>query len=904
MDLLTQLKTLKENTQNPEVVLFCENSIKEIQQGHNSLNEELLFQQVESLQNAQQSMEKNPLDLIREQQMTTSKTAASKILESWGGVDSRTFKSSGSYVDGIEEKQPISHQNIQEGISSFATQDASVASLMKSQEVHNLGILESLLNLKDSGIFEHPSVKILAEKYYNLLKVKNLPEFIVAESYIAELGNFNWDQDVKRMYEGISNRIADLRPEIEVAKALYAISQNGSSDFYSPVTESLNKWLVSENKSITLLSQEISRWQFNPIVKNLLNNLSLMESTSRQLHVPVSSGNSEVSKVYSPVFVQGGKTLFVLGKNVFEANSTGITKLRNGQIASLPNSYLSLLESYANLNTKADANGLSIYLGKTRIVLVEENEKTSVYFGNKKLNFSDYNQFARILSIEMSKTLGVNENRIIRDIINIYENFGNIVELDFAKTISSKLYEGASVHLMKWDGKIYLNKINESMREDSFYVVNGNQATSMVKEFLKYDISEGLTEFLDGENRIKSVMMNDRKVLMENIALVEGEIQKVQNQMAKSPLFANSQELLGAKNLLERELGILRQKWSVVNEEIKKIESSPDQITNMNEDADFNVGEYVKVKESGNTGKIVSINGSSGSYTVLMDNGRTGEFRLDEIINLDDALASAGEDNEAEAETEEELKEGTQPLASAPGKSAKAGKLDKSVSATMRKSTTKAPAASHQDAAGKKDVEDLDDANLEEAPAGQKLTKYRAFKKAGYNLAESRGAGQSSSSASETSWESAKAKEMNLAVAPGEADHTASNFYKTKVTQGTSKNPELMKTDPNYAAAPGTKGVGKELKYRVSSEMGYNVDEMAEIEKTNQELAKAPGPIATYGKKFGAKTVHGKKGSPEVMKIDPNFANAPGMNSKGHVDYDLNDEMGYNLDESEESKKN
>lgn len=902
MDLLTQLKTLKENSQNPEVVLFCENSIREIQQGSSNLNEEMLFDQVQSLQNTQQSTEKNPLEIIREQEMSTSKNAATRILESWGGIGSKTFKSAGSYVDGVEEKKQVSHQNINEGISSFASQDAGVASLMKSQEVHNLGILESILSLKNAGIFEHPSVKILAERYYHLLKGKNLPEFIIAESFLGELGNFNWDQDVKWMYEGISNKISNLRPEIEVAKALYAISQNGTPDFYSPVTESLNKWLVSENKSISLLSQEISRWQFNPIVKNLLNNLSLMESTSRQLHVPVSSGNSEVSKVYSPVFVEGGKTLFVLGKNVFEATSNGISKLRHGQIASLPNRYLSLLESYANLNTKADEKGLSIYLGKTRILLVEESEKTSVYFGGKKLNFSDYNQFARILSIEMSKTLGLNENKIIRDVINIYENFSSIVELDFAKTISSKLYEGAAVHLMKWDGKIYLNKINESMREDSFYVVNGNQATSMVKEFLKYDISEGLTQFLDGENRVKSVMMNDRKVLMENIALVETQIQKIENQMSKSPLFANSQEMQNAKYLLERELGILRQKWSVVNEEIKKIESAPDPIRNMNEDDDFNVGEYVKVKESGNTGKIISINGSSGSYTVLMDNGRTGEFRLDEIINLDDALAAAGDENEAEAETQEELKEGTQPLASAPG-SAKTGKLDKSVAATMRKSTTKAPAGSHQNAAGKKDIEDLDDANLEEAPAGQKLTKYKAYKKAGYNLDESKGTGKSTS-APETSWESAKAKEMNLAVAPGKADHTASYFYKTKVTQGTSKNPQVMKTDPNFAAAPGTQGAGKDLKYRVSSEMGYNVDEMAEIEKTNQELAKAPGPIGTYGKKFGARTIHGKPGKPEVMNIDPNFANAPGMNSKGEVDYDLNDEMGYNLDESQESKKN
>ena len=70
---------------------------------------------------------------------------------------------------------------------------------------------------------------------------------------------------------------------------------------------------------------------------------------------------------------------------------------------------------------------------------------------------------------------------------------------------------------------------------------------------------------------------------------------------------------------------------------------------------------------AGNTGKIISIDGTSGSYTVLMDTGKTGDFRVDEIVNLDDALATAGDENQADAETQEELKEG-QSLAVAPGK--------------------------------------------------------------------------------------------------------------------------------------------------------------------------------------------------------------------------------------------
>mgnify|MGYP000999202891 CR=1 FL=1 len=38
------------------------------------------------------------------------------------------------------------------------------------------------------------------------------------------------------------------------------------------------------------------------------------------------------------------------------------------------------------------------------------------------------------------------------------------------------------------------------------------------------------------------------------------------------------------------------------------------------EDSKFTVGDYVKVKENGNTGKIISVDTTSGSYTVTVTN--------------------------------------------------------------------------------------------------------------------------------------------------------------------------------------------------------------------------------------------------------------------------------------------
>jgi len=888
MDLLNKLKTLRNTTTSPEVKAICEENIQKIEKGDSNINKDSILESIQNFEPVNETIQ-DPFQVIREQELNRSKSAAARLMESWGGVGDGLSKNAGSYVEGERAQSPkVDYTSLNENLSSVASHDKGVESLLKSEEVNNLGVFESINNIRNSGIFEHPSVKIICEKYFHLLKNKNMPEFLVAEGFLQDMKNFDWDERIQEITESLSEKLVDLRPEIEVSKALYAISSNAGSDFYSPVTESLNKWLVSENKSISLLTKDISRWQFNPIVRNLLNNLSLMEQDSSRLNIPIHAGNSSVRRVFSPVLVEGGKTIFTIGSNVFEGSGQGLKRLNRGQVAVLPKNYLSILESFYAPYVKVDENGLNVFVGKNKFSIIEEGEGTSILFNGRSMRFQDKVNLSKAIGLEIAGTLGLNENKIVYDILNLYENFSSIVELDFAKRIESKVYEGASVNLIKWENKIFLNRINESMSDNSVFEVNGTQATNMVREFLKYDISEGLTEFLDGESRVKSIMLNDRKKLMENITILEGQLQKVESQMGLSPLFANSPELQRAQNLLEKELSSLRKKWSAVNTELEKIESQPLSFEEVYEDDKFNVGEYVKVVESGNTGKIISIDSTSGSYTVLMDNGRTGEFKIDEIINLDDALSRAGDENEADAETQEELKEASQQLATAPGKSAKE-KKDATPANTMRKSTESAPKGKDNDKGGKKDVENLKDANLEEAPEGkEKHTKYKATKGAGYNLSE------------DTRFSKSDVKLMKLAETPGSEEGNAD--YDVKGIRFKAKNPEIMKTDPNFASAPGDEK-GKELYYKVDDEMGYNVDEKTELEKTNQNLAVAPGK-AEGDAGYGVKTIKGKAHSPQVQKTDPNFAVAPSKGGDGKLGYKSNSEMGYNIDESEESKKN
>ena len=845
MDFINQVKKLKELTKSPDVRAICESYLsgtsemteKEVIQAIN----EHTSQSVEIQENEPQS---NHWDSIKKEQMEASKRYASSLMESWEGVGSNRSKNSGSY---ISKNQDTSNGEgaLLESLKEISSSDLNVNSFVEAQGLKNLGILEAIQNIKGLSIYEYPRVKVLCEQYQNWISNKSIPEFSLIGSFIAELNQFNWDNSISPITKKLSAKASKYSREIEVSKVLEAIKNSGSASFYSDLSESLNNWLVSENKSSGLLSKEISKWSFNPLVRNLVNYLNVSESkaSDSKLEIPVNAqGESSVSRIYSPILVEGESTIFCIGRDLFETQGNSLRRLGQKELNSIPASYLNLVNSVSKPHVRINENGAFIQMGKKLISLVEENEGISIYLGKSRLNFRSNGELAKILGLESASHFAVNESEVVGDILNIYTNFQNIVELDFAKNIKSKIYEGVSVNLIKWEGQIYLQRINESMRENSVYKVNGSQAVKMVKEFLRYDISEGLTEFLEGEDKLKSIMVNDRTKVLENISKVEEQIHKIESSMSTNPLYQGSKELRSAHALLNKELSILKEKWNQINIELSNVDSTPISSDELLEDEKFSIGDYIKVKESGETGKIISVDGTSGRYTVLLDNGKTSDFLVNEIVDLEEALSKAAEDNKDSSDEDggEEVKE--------------SNNFNKSdLSEDQQKDLLKAFADSH---------------SFSKAPKGEnEKIEMELDGVHGYNLTVNEKA---------ASKKEAKGNDT-YAKAPGN----------DKMSKGKVEGEDLLddnapetkdKTDFEGEDADGNK-----------YDIGYNV---REGEGSEGNMVEAP----ESGK--NAKETKFVKNLSSFM----NLAKAPGK--EGDVDFEVNDEMGYNIQESDDLKKN
>jgi len=687
MDLANKIKKMLETTQSEADKKVLEHYLTELKNG-NEVTEEEIMENIKGL----------PSDMFtkfREQEMDVSKEAADRLMENW---DTGRFsaKTSGSYIDReVEEAEEtqgdsrfydMSREDLlgyifaeeeeagEEALAKYTDEDLIEIAIEKSTKVkeepamvetktrpqyRSLGLSAVINKLSNSSITEHTSFKVILTNYNNLLNVKHIPESLVIENFASELGNFEWDENVKAEKSLLEETINKHKAEIVVEKAIFSIKRDAGWKFYSGAADIMNEWLNSDDKSNRLLSKNLRPWAFNPVVGNLVNRLNEMEATEKgSLNIPAQQGESYVASVYSPVYLTEGNTYFSMNGKYFRANNEGVTTIDE---SSIDENFKSLVAAFNSEGVKINERGINYYLANGKVSLVTENEETAVYVDKTKLNFDNKSTLAKLLESNFSGLFGKNGAKVVSDILRLYENFENIVELDFIKSIKSRVYEGALVNLIKWDSKIFVNKVNPGMNENSLYASNGRQAVRFVKEFLNYDISEGLTEYLEGEDKVKAVMVNDRTKVLENITSVEQEIVKIDTATRHDSRLSESDEIKNAKKMLEDEITSLKEKWSIINSEISKIDSIDfEAIDSITEDEKFSIGSLVKIKESGDTGKVISIDGTSGRYTVLHDSGKTGDYQIDEIVDLADALDNARDtEDDTEGNAEDTNKEET-----------------------------------------------------------------------------------------------------------------------------------------------------------------------------------------------------------------------------------------------------
>ena len=159
---------------------------------------------------------------------------------------------------------------------------------------------------------------------------------------------------------------------------------------------------------------------------------------------------------------------------------------------------------------------------------------------------------------------------------SIVENIDTICEIDFAQKLTSNLYEGLGITVMKKNGKVFISKVNTSMKEDKFFEATATQAIKMVRETLSYDISDSFSDMLVGEQKVLVSLRSEMNNVLENIKVIEGEIKKIDTAILNDPYLSEVDSITEAKSILEKDLSALHSMWQQLSASLKEAEAKPE----------------------------------------------------------------------------------------------------------------------------------------------------------------------------------------------------------------------------------------------------------------------------------------------------------------------------------------
>ena len=552
--------------------------------------------------------------------MEKARNAAQSLNESWRGLDgTRKAQNAGSYVDGIK-KSVLNESN-----------DVSAA---PKKGFYSLGLSNTILALRNTSLYDLPEGKIMMERYLNDLNIKGVPEVYLFESFLRDLSNFSWEENAKTTLANLTKVYEANVREILVLKTIADLKNSGGREIFSGLSESLAEWLMSPNRVSETLLLEMKKWAFTPAIKGLINNISLLESKSTtRLEIKSDNSNCEVKKIVAPSMVAENYTIHAVGGRFIKIGNGKLAIMEKREVSKLPGKFLNAVLALSGQDIRINENGVDFLSPKTKVSVVFEGNEKKVYLNGRQMNIDN---LGTILSVELRNYFG-NAAPIVERVMNMVKYSDELADLDFAKSIKSKVYEGVEANLFKVGKKIYVQRVNPAMKKNEIFEANGNQTVNLVKEFIGFDISESLTEFLDGETRVKSIMYNDKKTIADNMKIVENEMAKIENVIKSNPLVANAPEILAAKEMLANESEILKSRWNEINVEIERFEKGSKKVE-LNEIGTYGIDTEVKIKRNGMKGHIIGINGSSKTYTVMHEKGGSDEYFFNDVINTADEI--------------------------------------------------------------------------------------------------------------------------------------------------------------------------------------------------------------------------------------------------------------------------
>jgi hypothetical protein len=409
---------------------------------------------------------------------------------------------------------------------------------------------DAYADLTSRGIDKSKAQNLISASVLAESRTANADSFLlnkvqILESAIRELKAYSWMPEIKSFLEESTEFLKENQTYILIESVMRDLELDRSRSYYTKAINALRESSNSENPAFHVV-ETMSAETWIPLVKQLFEYCSKIKG-----EVNGTNPNFKVSKIYSPVEVNEGSYTFFSNGKLFDVTENSIV-----ESTSTPNDDFKALVNIAE-SSKFTENGMRVYPNIHSTLDISFGEETKVALNGKIVEAKDIDSI--LLSTAIVR---MNEQEKLAMIGRAINEGSKIKEIDFGYTVSSSIYEGLTVSVFTLNEKVYIQKVNKGMKENSLTeAANATEAVQIVKDFMNYDISESVKTLVAAENEIT-------KAKSEEITIVENRIKFIEEKLSEVNA---AEKVIGKSNILDEAKALLEGQLAEQNTILDKV---------------------------------------------------------------------------------------------------------------------------------------------------------------------------------------------------------------------------------------------------------------------------------------------------------------------------------------------
>jgi hypothetical protein len=407
-------------------------------------------------------------------------------------------------------------------------------------------LYSSILSLRLNTVLEMQKNEIHSSIFSDSDEDKGfISRLSIVENLIKDLKMYNFVPSIKKFIEENEQILEENKLEIAVEKTLHSLKNDKNTKFYEKAIIDLKESFETENPLFSIV-ENMKQHVWIPSIKNLYEFAKFQKGSITEVNP-----NFRVTKIYSPVEpINENSFNFYSSGKVLNYNDGEITESESKTSEDF-NFLVSIVESAKitdnNIRFLFNNSILDIKLGEDKKALVNHKIVESK-------NLRDYLLSTALVPYSEKNKVAIFERAL--------EKGSDIKEIDLGYKVTSNIYEGLSCSIFNSNNRIFIQKVNKGMKENSIVEAESpSDAVNIVKNFMNFDISESIKDLIVTESIEIAKRKEETEKIKNRIAfLMEklAEVESVESEIGKNP------RILEAKKLLEDQIIAQNKKLSVI----------------------------------------------------------------------------------------------------------------------------------------------------------------------------------------------------------------------------------------------------------------------------------------------------------------------------------------------------